>query len=92
MVISVIPYDDPEDEVRVEYKTVIVRLSCSYDLTSFPDHHLASRCLQYGFHVSDVTGRKTIEKLQLNVGEHNYNVAVCLHCLGLVSSPLSHEE
>ena len=63
VVISVIPYDDPEDEVRVEYKTVIVRLSCSCDLTSFPGHHPASRCLQYGFHLSDVTGRKTIEKL-----------------------------
>ena len=35
-------------------------------------------------HVSDTTGRKTVERLELNVGEHYYNVALCLHCFVLV--------
>ena len=37
-------------------------------------------------HMSDFTGRKTVERLELNVGERNYNVALCLHCFALVNS------
>ena len=48
-------------------------------LASFPGPRPASRRLQYGSgrgpgtfsHVSDITGRKAVERLQLNVGEHN---------------------
>ena len=31
--------------------------------------------------------RKAVEKQKLNVGEHDSIVALCLHCLGLVSPP-----